>query len=80
MFNEMLLRAPKKERFKIIKFFYLIMNQKFETRYVTLGICKYQDKHLLVKISPDYPYCPGDWDFIFSRSYEPDKSDEENIY
>jgi len=56
------------------------MNQKFETRYVTLGICKYQDKHLLVKISPDYPYCPGDWDFIFSRSYEPDKSDEENIY
>ncbi|RLJ09243.1 MAG: hypothetical protein DRP13_00525 [Candidatus Aenigmatarchaeota archaeon] len=55
------------------------MNQKFETRYVTLGICKYQDKHLLVKISPDYPYCPGDWDFIFSRSYEPDKSDEENI-
>jgi len=55
------------------------MNQEFKTRYVTLGICKHQDKYLLVKISHNYPYCPGDWDFIFSRPYEPEKSDEENI-
>lgn len=55
------------------------MLEKFKTKYVTVGVCKHKDKYLLLRLAYDYPACPGDWDFVISRIYNPDISDEDNI-
>lgn len=36
------------------------MEKEFETKYVTVGVCKYKEEFLLLKLSNDYPACPGD--------------------
>lgn len=43
----------------------------YETRCGVLGICKSKNKYLLLRFSPTYEFCPGDWDFIYDYLSNP---------
>jgi len=52
---------------------------KYDSYFITLGICRNKGKYLLLKIAPTYKFCPGCWDFVFSKPKKPAKSIEENV-
>lgn len=39
-------------------------SMKYLTRTYTSGICRYEDKYLLLRISDSYKICPGDWEWL----------------
>ena len=52
----------------------------YEEHFVSLGICSFHEKYLLLKISLSNKYCPGCWDFVFSKAEHPGKAcDDEMI-
>lgn len=51
---------------------------KYPERLGTLGICKYGDEYLILRIAEDWKYCPGDWDFVMGTFQDDKKTPEQN--
>lgn len=52
---------------------------RYPKRIVTLGICRFVRKYLLLRIAKDWKFCPGDWDFVISTPRFAKKDFKENV-
>ena len=50
----------------------------YSKRVGILGICKYKDDYLILRINKNWKYCPGDWDFVMGTFLNANESPELN--